>query len=152
MGVHGGSAPSLRRGRRSRHVDLNGSRIATLGWLCIAVALAGFVITAVTVWTTSENEDAATGLVKAVGVLFVSAFALADLSLLARRSGDERPRGRTVVALTQGAAVLLAGMLVIAILAEISDDSYFRWVGATAILWVLGTALVPIARRLGRAA
>lgn len=129
---------------------LDASRRAAIGWLCIAVALAGFVVTVAMTWTTAEGESASTGYTKASGTLFVLALALADVSLLARRRDGAGSISRPVVLLTQGAAVLLAAMLTIAILGEIGDDTYLRWVAVAAILWLLGTALVPIARRLGR--
>jgi hypothetical protein len=123
-----------------------------IGWVCQIVALAGFAVTAITIWTTPEYADAETGLLRAAGILFVLSFALAHLALLARhRTGDPR-LVRALVLATRPAVVVLAAVLAVAILDEINDDTYYRWVGAVAILWALGTALVPIARRLGRTA
>jgi hypothetical protein len=127
---------------------MNGSRATLLGWLCFAVALAGAAVTMMMIWTTGEGEEAATGLVKASGSLFVAAVALADICLLSRRRDRDGSLGRAVALFTTVAALVLAALLVIAILAEVSGDVYFRWVGAAAIAWVLGTALVPIGRRL----
>jgi hypothetical protein len=121
-----------------------------IGWLCQMVALVGFAVTAITIWTTPEDADAETGLVKAAAILFVLSFALAHLSLLARHRIGGRRLVRWLVAATRAAVLVLAAALAVAILDEISDDTYYRWVGAVAILWALGTALVPIARRLER--
>ena len=123
-----------------------------IGWLCQVVALIGFAVTAITIWTTPEDVEAETGLLKAIGVLFVLSFALAHLSLLARRRNGDGRLVRGLVVATRGVVLGLAAVLAVAILDEISDDTYYRWVGAVAILWALGTALVPIARRLGRMA
>ena len=123
-----------------------------IGWLCQIVALVGFAVTAITIWTTSEGADAETALLKALGILFVLSFALAHLSLLARRRDGHGRLVRRLVGATRAAVLILAAMLAVAILDEISDDTYYRWVGAVAILWALGTSLVPIARRLERTA
>jgi hypothetical protein len=41
---------------------------------------------------------------------------------------------------------VLATMIVIAILEEIQDSTYYRWLGAVTVLWTLGTLLVPTVR------
>ena len=50
------------------------------------------------------------------------------------------------------AALLLAGLLIGAILGEVEDDTYWRWVGVAGVLWLLGTALLALARRVARGA
>jgi drug/metabolite transporter (DMT)-like permease len=128
---------------------LNGSRLRWLGWLCVTAALAGFVVFTVASWSTAQDDEVGIGLLKAMGSLFVTSFALAHVSLLAERNVDTEDRlGTVLIVATQAAALGLAGLLTIAILEEISDDTYYRWLGAVAVLWVLGTVLVPIVRKL----
>lgn len=119
-----------------------------VGWACLVAAVAGFVVTTVFIWSTGEFSEASEGLWKAFGSLLIAALALAQVSLLARRS--ERERGRVIVLAAQAAALLLAGLLIGAILGEAEDDTYYRWVGVGWALWLLATALVPLSRRLAR--
>jgi hypothetical protein len=120
-----------------------------VGWACLVAAVAGLVVTTVFIWSTGEFSEASEGLWKAFGSLLIAALALAQVSLLARRS--ERERGRVFVLAAQAAALLLAGLLIGAILAEVEDETYYRWVGVAGVLWLTGTALVPLARRVARA-
>lgn len=119
------------------------------GWACIVISVAGFIVTTVMIWSTGDEPSEE--LWKAFGSLFVAALALAQVSLLARGT-DARSRRGAAVAGTQVAALLLAGLLIGAILGEVEDDTYWRWVGVAGVLWLLGTALVALARRVARRA
>jgi hypothetical protein len=50
------------------------------------------------------------------------------------------------------ALLALAALFTIAILEEVGSDAYYRAVAVVAVLWALGTALVPLLRLLRRAA
>ncbi len=125
-------------------------RARWLGWACIAISVAGFVVTTVMIWSTGDEPSEE--LWKAFGSLFVAALALAQVSLLARGTDAYSRRVAAVAAGTQLAALVLAGLLIGAILGEVADETYYRWVGVAGALWLLGTALVPLARRVARGA
>ena len=121
---------------------------AWIGWACLAVAVAGLIVTSVLIWATDEWSEASEGLWKAFGSLLTGALALAQVSLLARRN-EERGR-RIPVYAAQIAALVLGGLLIGAILTEAEGDTYYRWVGVGWALWLLATALVPLSRLLAR--
>jgi hypothetical protein len=120
-----------------------------LAWGCVAVSIAGFVVTTVMVWSAGEPFESE-GVEKAFGSLLVAALALAQLSLLARPREVDSRRVAFVVMGARIAALLLAAMLIGAILGEVSDETYYRWVSVAWVLWLLGTALVPLSRRLAK--
>lgn len=127
---------------------LDEPRWGVIGWLCQLVTLAGVVVVTIMIWSTPEGREVDTDLEKAVASLFVASFALAHLSLLGRRRAEAGRVVRTLVWGTRVAVVTLAGTLLFGILDQNSDDTYYRVLASVAILWVLGTALVPIGRRL----
>jgi hypothetical protein len=122
-----------------------------LGPACIAASLAGFAIATVTIWTAWDDAEPPEGLLKASGSLFVVAFALAQVSLLAVRAPDRNRKVTLVASAAKAAVLVLAVLLVVAILLEVSDGTYYRWVGTAWVLWLLGLALLPLTRRLTRA-
>jgi len=124
-------------------IDRPGGR--WVGVACTAVSLAGFVVTTVLIWSTDIDGESSDGLAKAFGSLSIGALALAQVSLLQRRV---EPPNRWVVLGAQVAAFVLAGLLIGAILGEIADEAYWRWVGVGSALWLLASALVPLSRRL----
>jgi hypothetical protein len=129
---------------------LDRPRARWLGGACIAISVAGFTVTTVMIWSTGDEPPE--GLEKAFESLFVAALALVQVSLLARGTDTYSRRAAAVDAGTQLAALLLAGLLIGAILGEVEDETYQRLVGVAAVLWLLGTALVPLARRVARRA
>ena len=126
---------------------LDVGRVPWLGWLCVAVSAIGIAVLAAAVWSADQYESQDTGLWKAAYSLLIALLAAGYVSLLAKIE----PGGRLVPA-TQIAALALATLAVIAIVQQIGDETYFRWLGVAAVLWVLGTALIPIARGLRRTA
>jgi peptidoglycan/LPS O-acetylase OafA/YrhL len=124
---------------------LDVGRLPWLGWLCVAVSAIGIAVFAAAVWSADQYESQDTGLWKAAYSLLITSFAVGYVSLLAK----VEPGGRLVPA-AQIAALALATLAVVAIVGQIGDETYFRWLGVVAVLWVLGTALIPIARRLRR--
>jgi MFS family permease len=128
---------------------LNGSRLGFLGAACVLAALAGSIVTALGVWSTGENESMSDGLAKAIGLLFAAALGLANLVLLLRRPAARRGRvSAAVTSFAVGATVLLTGVIAFGILDSVDDDAYWRWLGAAAAIWILGTALVLLVRRV----
>ena len=126
-------------------------RLRWLGMICIAVGLVGFAVTASLGWSTAADEDPSEGLQKATGCLTALSLALAQTAiLLSRRDPADRRLVDTSIALAAGGVLVLAALLIVAILAEVTDDYFYRWVGVSAVVWLLGTALVPIARKLHR--
>jgi len=128
---------------------LDGSRLSPLGASCVLAALAGSVLTAIGIWTTGENESMSDGLARAIGVMFTVALGLANLVMLLRRPAARR--GRVPAAVTWfavGATVALAGVIVFGIVDSVDDEAYWRWLGAMLSLWILGTALVVLVRRV----
>ena len=124
---------------------LDVARLPWLGWLCVTVSAIGIAVFATAVWSADQYESQDTGLWKAAYSLLIASLAAGYVSLLAK----VEPGGRLVPA-TQIAALALATLAVIAIVEQIGDETYFRWLGVVTVLWVLGTALIPIARRLRR--
>ncbi len=126
---------------------LDVGRVPWLGWLSVTISAIGIVVFAAAVWSADQYESQDTGLWKAAYSLLIASLAAGYVSLLAKIE----PGGRLVAA-TQIAALALATLGVIGIVGQIGDDSYYRWLGVAAVLWVLGTALIPIARGLRRTA
>ena len=124
--------------------------LAGAGLVACAVG-AVLAIAAVVAW-----NDASDSLVKATFAAFVVAFALAHSALLEwrRRAGDA-PTVRGLLAATYICIAVVAAMLVYAIVAADTDaqaeGGYFRALGVALVLDVLGTALVPLLRKLSRA-
>jgi hypothetical protein len=127
--------------------------LAWIGWLSVAVAVVGFGLSMGTLWSLPEEGEGNEALAKASGILFVFSVALADVSLMfgRLRSDDARLVG-WVVGATVLAALTMATLFTIAILEEVSSEAYFRAVAVLAVLWALGTALVPLLRLLRWAA
>lgn len=116
-----------------------------LGAGAVALSVAALSVLTVLIWTDDPGE----GLVKAAGALFVGALAFAYASVVVWRA---RPRDTRAVNAIRALALLLDGalavMLVIAILEQIGEGGYYRWIGAVAALLTLCTLLVPLVRNI----
>jgi hypothetical protein len=117
---------------------------AWLGWVCVLVAVTGFGLLMGYAWSVDEFADDSPGLGKAAGTLLLVSFALADVALMLRAMRTEAIRA--IVALTSIAVVAIAVMLSIALIGDTGSETYFRIVAIVAVLWALGTALVPVLR------
>ena len=127
-------------------------RLRWLGLICVAVGFVGFALTASLGWSTAADEDPGEGLFKAAGCLTVLSLALAQTAiLLSRRYPADRQLVDTSIAVAAGGALVLATLLMVAVIGEIGDEDFWRWVGVSTVIWLLGTTLVPIARKLHRA-
>ncbi len=134
-------------GMAGQSLTVRRPQVSWIGLLTILVAALGFIATLIATWQTSDN----TGAVKAAGVMALASLALGHSSLLlrARRSDDT-----DLVAMVSGGTILvvclLAGLISIDILGE-NDDISGEGIAVLAILYVLGTLLLPLVRRLGPA-
>jgi hypothetical protein len=130
---------------------LDRPRLRWLGLVCVAVGAVGFAVSASLGWSTASDDAPADWLLRAAGSLTVWSLALAQVAILLSRRD---PAGRKLVDRSIGTAVAgalaLAALLTVAIVDNITDEDFYRWVGVTAVVWVLGIALVPIARKLQR--
>jgi len=94
----------------------------------------------------AEDSDA---FVKLWGIATVAAVVAAHVALLLTRARDhDGDAVRTTLRVTLGVAGVLAAVICVGILAEPDDDYWWRIVGTLAVLDALGTALVPILRKL----
>jgi hypothetical protein len=130
---------------------LDRPRLRWLGLVGVAVGLVSFAVGASLGWSTASDDAPADWLLRAAGSLTVWSLALAQVAILLSRRD---PAGRKLVDRSIGTAVVgalaLAALLTVAIVDNVTDEDFYRWVGVTAVVWVLGIALVPIARKLQR--
>jgi L-amino acid N-acyltransferase YncA len=119
--------------------------VSWVGLFTILVATLGLIATLIATWKTSDN----TGDVKAAGVMALASLALGHSSLLLRARG---PDDNDLVTLVRGGTILvvclLASLISIDILGE-NDDISGEGIAVLAILYVLGTLLLPLVRRIG---
>lgn len=120
-------------------------RLRRLAWGLLTLAVAGFAVGAVTVWT-----DAGETLGKST--LTVTVFAIAATQTAAQLAG--RRTTRTLFPLSVALVLVVAAMATAAAWGEIDSSVYYRILGAIAVLDVLAVALQPIltAGRTGKAA
>jgi hypothetical protein len=125
-----------------------------LGWLCVAVAVAGFGILMGATWSIGElEEEGNIHLLNAAGTLFLFSFALSDAALVLSRWGPGRDGvQRALVAATLLAVLAIATLSSIALITPAGGETYFRVVAVIAILWTLGTALILLVQSLRRPA
>lgn len=135
-------------------LSATGSSWAWLGWLCVAVAVAGFGIFMGAVWPIEDfDDDGNIHLFNASGTLFLYSVALADATLVLSRWGPGRDGAqRALVAATLLAMFALATLLSVSVITGSGDETYFRVEAVVAVLWALGTALIPLRQGLRRPA
>jgi hypothetical protein len=111
----------------------------------LAVVLA-FGVVLYLIW--AEWNDAGDTAWKTAAVTSTLAGVLAQVAaaLSRRRDGDSAWVVRLTVA-SIGAGALLGALIVIAVLAEVEDVGYYRFLGAVAVADVLLLALPPVLRR-----
>lgn len=127
-------------------VLLDRRRLVPLAWTVIGLAAGGFLLALALVW--GAGGDALGKL-----VVTVTAFGGAGAQfamLTARRRADDSAPVRRLYGLAAGAAALLALLISIAAWAEIEDETYYRALGAVAVVNVLLAVLQPVLRRSAR--
>jgi hypothetical protein len=115
--------------------------------LAVATAVAAtsaFVLAVVTTWSSAPSKD----LVKATFAWLVVGLAATYAAVVLSRV---RPTDAVSVwAMVAGALVFdaaLATLLVVAILANVQDSTFYRWVGVAFVLLTVSTAVLPFVRR-----
>jgi hypothetical protein len=112
--------------------------LSTFGWITVLTAALGFLVTVVAIWS-DDNWQAA-------GCLLVASLATAHISVLLGGASPEEPDSARVVRWGTGlVATLLATMLIVEI-AEGGEAIDAQGIGVVAILYVLGTVLLPLTR------
>ena len=125
---------------------LNRAMAALLGYAGIAASALGFLTWMNLIWSDSGFETEGTW--KAAFLFLVLALGTAHASLLIlRQRRTDPPAVRAVIGSTLFLIATLASMLVIALLEEVESGTYYRFLGVVAVLWVLGTILVPVLRK-----
>ena len=123
--------------------------IALLGNAGVAIAGIGLLICVAEIWTGLDDGDDEA--VKAISISLIVALGTAQICLLLRRSPRDDARATALVRVaTVGIVVILAALLT----AEIASESEIVGAQALAILavlWILGTILVPLTSLLDRA-
>jgi hypothetical protein len=117
-----------------------------VSYACIAASALGFVAWVNLIWSDSGFDSDGTW--KPAVVLLILTVAVTQASLLILGARDTENRSvQAALGSTLAMIVVLSSMLVIALLKEIEDETYYRFLGAVTILWALGTILVPVLRR-----
>lgn len=125
---------------------LDRDRRTHLGRSSAVLTVVGLVVTLTLIWV----DDRPVWLWKAWGVVGTLALAAAQgCAVESRRRDDDTQVVRRLVTGSAVSGALLTGLGVVAILAEIDSESYYRFLGAVAILDVLLVALVAVLRRGG---
>jgi hypothetical protein len=125
---------------------LSRQRAVALAYAGIASSLLGFLTGMNLIWSDSGFDS--DGAWKSAFVFLIVALAAAHTALLVlRQRKTDPPSVEAAVRCTIAAIAVLASMLVIALLKEVEDEGYYRFLGVIAVLWVLGTILVPVVRK-----
>jgi hypothetical protein len=121
-----------------------------LAWSVIGLSGLAFVLEFALVWISDGEPES---LWKSLVVVVAFAGALGEIAgMLARRRTSD-PDSITLLAWAAGAcALLLAFLVTTAVLDEVDDNSFYRFLGVVAVLNVLMLVLQPVVRRLGHAA
>lgn len=132
-------------GMAGQSLTVTRPQVSWIGLFTILVAALGFIATLIATWKTSDN----TGAAKAAGVMALASLALGHSSLLLRA---RRPDDTDLVTMVSGGTILvvclLAGLISLNILND-SNDISWQGIPALAVLYALGTLLMPLVRRLG---
>ena len=128
--------------------------LAWIGWLGVLLSIAGFGFFMPALWEPSLGEEGGNlGLLKAAASLWLFSLALAHVSLvLTRLRTDDGPLVRAAVTGALLFVLVLATLLTVAVVDDVSDELYFRVTAVVAVLSALGTALIPVLRAGRRAA
>lgn len=118
-------------------------RAVALAYTSGALTGAAFLLTLVVIWRDWEN-----GVGKLWGVTMTLALAAAQAAVVEARRRDSDTAGiSALVALSVLTGVLLATMGIAAILTEVDDGTYYRALGALAVVDVLLVTVTAVLRR-----
>jgi hypothetical protein len=132
------ATPGTRLLEQGRHVGL--------GQAVVGLAALSFVVELWPLWLDTENDRPWRSLVVVAAVTV--ALAQIAQSLSRRRPSD--PEAVRLLALGAGVcALVLAGLIALAAIAQQHDSGYYRFLGSVAVLDVLLAFLQPVVRRFG---
>jgi len=118
--------------------------LAVLGWAACGV---GLVLALLAIWIAWDGGH--DGLWRALLIALVVAFTVAHASMIDARKRDSDGGMVRAIRLATTATVVLVGVLVtLACTVEGLPDSYYRALGVVGVLDVLGTVVLPIARKV----
>jgi len=128
------------------HLTLRQPQLSLFGFLTVGVSGLAFLVTAAAIWSGWESDNWK----PAIYTLLV-AFACGHTSVLLARREEAEDDLRKLI---RGATVALLWLLVVLAIAEISspgDNVDPQGMGVIAVLYALGTILLPLLNRLGPA-
>jgi L-amino acid N-acyltransferase YncA len=135
----------LLTGVAGRALETTRPQMAWFGTLTVLVAVLGLLLALIAIWFARDDGDAA----KAAGVLAVMSLALGHSSILLR---TRRAEDSDLTSLVSSGTIFVVFLLTTGISVDIlnEDDSFSAQVLAVlAVLYALGTLLLPLVRRLG---
>jgi peptidoglycan/LPS O-acetylase OafA/YrhL len=119
--------------------------LARAGWVACAL---GLVLALISIWAAwnSDSHD----LYRWTFILLAVAFTLAHVSLIeSRRRDSDGPVVRSISSATIAAVALLGALIAIGIATiDSGSEGFFRLLGVVGVLDVLGTVVLPIARKI----
>jgi ABC-type Fe3+-siderophore transport system permease subunit len=122
-------------------------QVSILGRGGVAVSLLAGALALVLIWFDGADEN--DSLVNVWAVATVGAVVGAHVCLLlARARDDDSDAIRTILLGTVAVSAVLGTLVSLAIVRDWDDDGWWRVLGSLAVLAALGTALVPILRKL----
>jgi hypothetical protein len=127
-------------------VLLEQRRLTALAQVSALAVVVAFVLLLYLIWF--EWDDAGETAWKSVVVTTTAAGVLAQAAAaLSRRRDDDPPSVVRLTGASIAAAAALGALIVLAVLREIDDSGYYRFLGAVAVADVLLLALPPVLRR-----
>jgi hypothetical protein len=113
----------------------------------VATSLVAGFLALLLIWFESVDDNEA--VLKLWGIATVAAVVASHVALLlARARDDDGSAVSTTLMLTVATSSLLGTLVALAIVGEWDDGDWWRALGSLAVLDLLGTALVPILRKL----
>jgi hypothetical protein len=129
-------------------VLLDQGRARALAWTTIALVALGFVVAMVLVWRDWEDEGGE-GLWKTLAVVATVAAAASQASATTgRRRHTDPPAVRKLYVAAIALSLAVALMVVVAVVAEVDDETFYRVLGALVVADLLFVILQSVARRL----
>ncbi|MDX6633901.1 MAG: hypothetical protein QOF06_104 [Solirubrobacterales bacterium] len=129
------------------HLGLRQPQLSLFGFATVAASALAFLVTTVAIWSGWESDNW-----KPAIYSLIVAFACGHTSVLLAGRDEAEEDG---LKLARGATIALLWLLVVLTIAEISspgNDVDPQGLGVVAVLYALGTILLPLLRRLGPAA
>jgi hypothetical protein len=126
---------------------LDQGRNRDLGWAVVGLSALAFLLELKVVWIDDGDSEITW---KALAITAGFAGALGQIATsLARRRPSDPPAVRPIGAAAGACALGVEALIAFAAIAEVSDGSYYRFLGAVFILDVFLVALESVVRRLG---